>query len=167
MSDSGTINSIDPEQADRIKKLQENLRDLADGDASFNPSPLCPADLQEINLEDILAFESVGTGISLFEGMQIHGMDLPPPEKLNEIQSRRKVMEVLQALAELQIFLVGFDGMSSREFYRTLWEQTLWEGCYVRKRLPGAITLIDVSHKMMRSEMLQFLDALMKGSAVH
>jgi hypothetical protein len=92
---------------------------------------------------------------------------LPPPEKLNEIQSRRKVMEVLQALAELQIFLVGFDGMSSREFYRTLWEQTLWEGCYVRKRLPGAITLIDVSHKMLRSEMLQFLDALMKGSAVH
>lgn len=167
MAGSGIINKLDPEQAGRIKKLQEDLNSLCDGEAVFRASPACPADVQEADLEDILAFESVGKGISLFEGLQMHGLDLPSPEKLDELQSQRKVMEILNALVNLRIFLIGFDGMSGREFYRTLWDQTLWEGCYVRKRHPGAITLIDVSHKMMRSEIEQYLDSLMKEAAVH
>ena len=167
MAGSGINKRIDPEQAARIRKLQEDLNRLSDGEAVFRTSPACPSDVQEADLEDILAFESVGKGISLFEGLQMHGVDLPSPEKLDELQSQRKVMEVLNALADLRIFLIGFDGMSGREFYRTLWDQTLWEGCYVRKRHPGAITLIDVSHRMMRSEIEQYLDNLMKETAVH
>jgi len=56
--------------------------------------------------------------------------------------------------------------MSACELYSTLWNQTLWEGCYVRKRHPGAITLIDVSHKMLRSDMLQFLEDLRKPDCI-
>ena len=167
MAGPGISNKIDPKQADRIRKLQEDLNSLCGGEAVFKTSPALPADIQEASLEDILAFESVGTGISLFEGLQRHGMDLPPPEKLDELQSRRKALEVLNALADLQIFLVGFDQLSGRKLYRRLWSQTLWEGCYVKKRHPGAITIIDVSHKMSGSEIQQYLDNLMKQSAVH
>ena len=57
----------DPEQADRIKRLQENLKNIC-GRVFFGTSPDLPADVQEKDLEDVLAFEAVGKGISLFEG---------------------------------------------------------------------------------------------------
>jgi hypothetical protein len=167
MAGSGIFDGTDPEQADRIRKLQEDLNDLCGREAVFRMSPACPADVQESDLEDILAFESVGKGISLFEGLQMHGMDLPHPAKLDELQSQQKTMEVMKALADLRIFLIGFDKMSGIELYHRLWSQTLWEGCYVKKRHPGAITLIDVSHKMKRSEIRRYLDRLMKQAAVH
>ena len=167
MAGSGIFKRVDPKQAERIKKLQENLNELAGGEAVFKASAAIPADVQETDLEDILAFESVWKGISMFEGLQMHGLDLPPPEKLNEFQSRRKVLEVMNALAELRIFLIGFNGMNGRESYRTLWHQTLWEGCYVKKRLPGAVTIIDVSRKMKRSEIQRYLDKMMEKSTVH
>jgi hypothetical protein len=92
---------------------------------------------------------------------------LPAPEKLDDQQCALKAREVLYALARLRIFLFGFDDLTAREFYSTLWSQTLWEGCYVEKRNPGAITLIDVSHKMPRSEMLRYLEELKRAGAVH
>jgi hypothetical protein len=64
---------------DRTAELEAELRSLADGDAVFWTSQDCPAEVRESNLEDILAFESVGSGTSLFEGLQEHGVDLPQP----------------------------------------------------------------------------------------
>jgi hypothetical protein len=72
----------------------------------------------------------------------------------------------MHALADLRIFLVGYDHMTARELYSTLWNETLWEGCYVEKRHPGALTVIDVSHLMTHSEVLQFLQDLGQSSAV-
>jgi hypothetical protein len=154
-------------ESDRAKQLEEELTRLADGDAFFGTSKDCPADLHESNLEDILAFESVGSGTSLFLGLQEHGMDLPNPEELNEQQSTAKVHEVLHALLELQIILVGFASMPARKLYSTLWNETLWEGCYVKKRHPGAITVIDVSHRIPRSEMLKVLDEIARSDRIH
>jgi hypothetical protein len=154
-------------QNDRAAKLEEDLKILKDGDAVFWTSHDCPADLRESNLEDILAFESVESGTSLFDGLQEHGIDLPHPEKLDEQQSAGKITEVLLALEELQVFLIGFEGMSARQFYWTLWNQTLWEGCYVKKRNPGALTIIDVSHSIPRSEILRILEESVKAGSVH
>lgn len=164
--ESGSAGNADQERNGRIEKLKAELNDLAGGEAKFWASPDCPADVEEANLEDILEFESVGSGISLFEGLQLHGTDLPHPDKMNEFQSERKVMEVLYALEDLQIFLIGFDAMTGRELYSTLWHRTLWEGCYIRKRHPGAITLIDVSHKMSQSDLLQFLENFTKAETI-
>ncbi|MBZ5495756.1 MAG: hypothetical protein LAP85_05090 [Acidobacteriia bacterium] len=79
-------------------------------------------------MEDILAFESVGSGTSLFEGLQERGLDLPLPEKLDEQQSAEKATEVLHALACLRVYLIGFENMTAREFYSTLWNQNTQEG---------------------------------------
>jgi hypothetical protein len=154
-------------ESDRAQQLEEELTRLADGDAFFWASKDCPVDLRESNLEDILAFESVGSGTSLFLGLQEHGMDLPNPEELNEQQSVAKVQEVLHALLELQIILVGFDDMSARKLYSTLWNETLWEGCYVKKRHPGAMTVIDVSHRIPHSEILKALGEIARSSQTH
>jgi hypothetical protein len=155
------------EQSSRIMKLQDGIKNLADGEAVFQVSPDCPADTYESDLEDIRAFEAVGSGISLFVGLQMHGMNLPPPEQLDELQSMLKAKEVLDALADLRIFLMGFEEMTGQELYATLYNQTLWEGCYVKKRNPSAVTMIDVSRKMPQSKMMQFLGNLFKKNTVH
>jgi hypothetical protein len=160
-------NCADLEQACRIMKLQDEINNLSDGKAMFRVAPDCPADAYESDMEDIRAFEAVGSGISLFIGLQMHGMNLPPPEQLDKIQSAQKVKEVLEALEDLRIFLVGFEGMTACELYSTLYSQTLWEGCYIKKHNPGAVTVIDVSHKMQRSEIMQFLDNLSKRCSIH
>lgn len=164
---SGPNATTDPTPATRADELEEELKCLVDGEAVFWTSPGCPDQLREPYLEDILAFESIGSGTSLFVGLQENGMDLPPPEKLNEQQSAEKAMEVLHALAELRVFLIGFEDMTPGEFYSTLWKQTLWEGCYVKKRTPGAVTIIDVSHRCSQSELLGFLEGLQRPSSIH
>jgi len=164
---AGIEEEVRSDQAERIDKLRNELSLLSGSDSLCDVPPDCPPDMVEAGLQDIIAFESVESGVSLFEGLQRNGMDLPPPKKLNEKQSRRKVMEILKALVELRVFLIGFDGMDGRDLYATLWHQTLWEGCYVRRRCPEAITLIDVSHKMQRSEMRQYLDSLFSTGTIH
>jgi hypothetical protein len=153
--------------ADKAAMLEEEIRRLKEEDVMFWNARDCPADLKQIHLEDILAFESVGTGTSLFNGLIEHGMDLPSPETLDEEQSAKKVGEVLSALLELQIILAGFDHMSACECYRTLWNETLWEGCYVKKRLPGAFTIMDVSHSIPRSEIVKIMEEAARASSVH
>jgi hypothetical protein len=167
MSRSLKLGAINPEQRRRINKLQDTINDLSNGSSILKLSPNIPADIMESHLEDIVNFESVGSGTSLFEGLQQHGMKLPRPEELNEFLSSRKAMEIFRALDKLGVFLIGFEGMTARELYSILWNQTLWEGCYVKRLNPGSITLIDVSHKMKQSEIHQFLDDMMKPESIH
>lgn len=150
----------------RIHELEEELRHLTDGDAVFWSASHCPPEIHRAGLEDVLAFESVESGVSLFEGLQDHGIDLPRPETLDAPQSVEKIRQILVALAELQVYLIGFEHMSPRQFYWTLWNETLWEGCYVQKRFPGSSTIMDVSHSIPRSEILKHLDALTQSSSV-
>jgi len=150
----------DQEQADRCSGMEEELRRLADGNAAFRKPGTIPLDAWESHLKDVLAFESVGSGKSLFEGLEEHGVELPRPDKLDEDQSTEKVNEIMLALFPLQILLVGYEDMTAREFYSTLWNQILWEGCYLEKRNPDTVTIVDVSHRMSRSEILGILEKI-------
>ena len=156
--------SAEQARTDRIEELEGKLRELSDGE--YESAGNLPPEIRETYLEDVLSFESVGSGLSLFQGLEQHGVNLPPPEKLDEPQCIAKITEVLHALAGLRVFLVGFEQMSPREFYSTLFNETLWEGCYVEKRIPGAMTIIDVSHSMSRSEWRQFMEDLNKSQVV-
>ena len=157
----------DAKELMQIRKLEAELEHLGKGRAMFWTAPDCPPEIRRAGLEDVLAFENIGTGISLFEGLLTRGVELPRPGTLNERQSATKVEEVMNALLELQIILVGFEKMSARQLYATLWQQTLWEGCYIEKRLAGAVTILDVSHSIPQAEMLQCLDDVMKMCSVH
>jgi hypothetical protein len=151
----------------RIHELEEELRRLSDGNVAFRTVNGCPPELRRAGLEDALAFESIDSGISLFDGLQSHGLELPRPETLDEKQSAKKVEEVIFALLELHIVLIGFEGMSARKFYKTLWNETLWEGCYVPKQYPGSVTIIDVSRSIPKSEILRHLDEMMREHSIH
>jgi len=157
----------DQQNAPSVEEMEEQLKLMADGDFECWTSKDSPEDIRKSNMQDILDFESVGTGTSLFQGLQEHGIDLPRPETLNEKQSAAKVIEIVQALACLRIFLIGFEHMTPREAYATIWNETLWEGCYFEKRNPEACTLIDVSHCLPREDVLRFLKELAGSDSVH
>lgn len=151
----------------RCAELQDELKRLKEGDAYFEAAPNCPPELRESHLKDILAFESVESGTSLFDGLQEHGIDLPHPETLDEERSASKVEQVVGALLDLQIILVGYEHMSARQFYWTLWNQTLWEGCYVRRKTKESFTVIDVSHSIPKSDIMAILEEAIKAGSVH
>jgi len=156
----------DAERQVVIDGIEERLIEMADGDLSSWTSPAFPAPDRQTYLEDVLAFEAVGSGPSLFEGLEAHGVSLPRPENLDEKQSLDKLREIVEALASVRIFLIGFEHLTPCEFYTTLWNETLWEGCYVEKRHPGAMTLMDVSHSIPRSDIMQYLKDLQRESWV-
>ncbi len=156
----------DYHQNSRINELEEEIKRLAGGSAIISSSDDLPPDIRQSHLEDILKFESIGSGPSLFEGLQQHGMELPHPDKLDDSQTMNKIMEVMNALEELQVFLVGFNDMTPRQLYSTLWHETLWEGCYVKKRNPEAFTIIDVSHRTSQSEIQKFFRRIAKAVAL-
>ncbi|MBN2336993.1 MAG: hypothetical protein JXP48_00520 [Acidobacteria bacterium] len=151
---------------ERIRALEEALRQLSGGSAECWTAPDCPEDLRQAHLEDMLAFENVGVGLSLFEGLEMHGLRLPRPETLNEKQSRKKVFEIMQALLGLQVMLAGFEHLSGRKLYRTLYEDTLWDGCYVKKKRPELVTIIDMSRPPRRSEQRLRMIAMAKAKTV-
>jgi hypothetical protein len=151
----------------RIHELEEELRRLSDGNIAFRMVNGCPPEVRRAGLEDALAFESIESGISLFDGLQAHGLELPRPEALDERQSAKKAQEVVHSLLELHIVIIGYEGMSARKFYKTLWNETLWEGCYVPKKYPGSVTIIDVSRSIPKSEILRQLDEMMREHSIH
>jgi len=158
--------TTDQERQTICDGIEQRLTDLADGDMSSWTSPDFKAADRQTYLEDVLAFESVGSGPSLFEGLEAHGVNLPRPEDLDQRQSLDKLREIVEALANVRVFLIGFEHLTPSEFYATLWNETLWEGCYVEKRHPGAMTLMDVSHNIPRSEIMRYLRDLQRGSWV-
>jgi len=156
----------DQDRQAAISGIEQRLFDISDGEISSWTSGAGSAAERRTYLEDALAFEAVGSGPSLFEGLEAHGVELPRPEELAEQQSLDKLREIVEALAGVRVFLIGFEHMAPSEFYATLWHETLWEGCYVEKRHPGAMTLMDVSHSIPRSEIMQYLKELQRGGWV-
>lgn len=153
---------------EEVCRLETELNRLADGEAVFgSSSPELSAEEEQTFLEDVLAFESVDKGVSLFLGLQRRGLKLPRPEELNERKSAKKVMQILDALANLGILLVGFQDLTPREFYSKLYHETLWEGCYVEKRQEGALTVMDVSHSMTRGDVEALMMKFQQPATVH
>ena len=163
---SPTVTLKAENRSGRVKQLEAELNQMADGDASFWNREDCPSELRESHLEDVRAFESLSSGPSLFQGLEANGVDLPPPEKLNERQCAEKVVEILDALARVQVFVVGFEQWSPKQAYTKFWEETLWEGCYVEKKTPGGITMIDASHSLTRPDFERLVGDLMRTQFV-
>ncbi len=120
------------------------------------------------HLQDIIAFESVDQGPTLFEGLQERGVALDPPELLTDAQCAERSIQITNELAEVGVFLFGHEYMAPRDFYSTLWHHTLREGCYLKRRhSPASVVMIDVSRQIPREVMQSFLEFLQGGGSVH
>lgn len=121
---SDELDRIDQEI--RINELREAAREAAGGEMTEWESPDAPPEIVEQFWGNVLEYESAEE-TSHFEQLRRLGVELPPPEELDDDALTAKLWEVIHALAGINVFLSTTDHWSDRELYEHMWRDTLHE----------------------------------------
>lgn len=116
----------DIDQQEPIRDLQRRAEEFVGNELSFFESQNMSTELQEQFWERVVAFEEA-EWVTSFDQLVQGGMDLPPPEELDDSQLTAKLWEVIRGLAMLRMFLYSTDHLSDRELYEELWHEVLRE----------------------------------------
>jgi hypothetical protein len=123
----------DPDDLERvdqeihINELRRQAERIAGGEMFSYEDPDAPPDVVEQYSENVVAFETAPR-TTHFEQLTKAGIDLPPPETLDEQALSAKLWEVIHGLAGLRTFLSSTNHLSDRELYDLLWNDLLREG---------------------------------------
>lgn len=119
---------LDLERVDReirINRMEEELRDLSgDGMIMAEPSADCPPEVREKFLEHVLKFER-GEWTTHVDLLRRIGVELPPPDELDDAGVTAKLWEVIRGLERLRTFLYSTDHLDDRALYALLWGEAL------------------------------------------
>lgn len=133
------------EQEQRIRELKEQAEQAAEGDmlsVEFDV-PGAPAGIREEFWKNVLAWEKA-PWTSQFEQLRRQGIDLPPPDQLDDQSLSKKLWELVDALAKRNVFLGHTDHLSDRELYEHLYHETLLEATKDMPVEPNAFCTIDM-----------------------
>ncbi len=134
----------EPERRKRhIEELRERIDRLAGGKADIGRSATCPDEIHEKFLESVLAFEEAGQ-VTLFEELVRSGLQLPPPDQLDEQSLSSKLWEVIRGMAFLGAYLYNTNHLSDRELYDRLWTEVLREPTVLLPANAGFAEHIDI-----------------------
>jgi hypothetical protein len=130
--------SVDPLGLERIdREIRRNERaEQANAwdDSRFDPAEDLP-EMSDAILQDACDCQS-GPLTSCFAQLTERGVDLPPPDALDDTTLHAKLWEVIHALATFDTYLYHTDHLSDRELYAALWHETLHEA--MTERPPGS-----------------------------
>lgn len=115
-------------QEQRIEKLKDRLAELTDGEMTlleYDAGQSDPA-FTEQYLENVLAIEEAGWTVPA-ERLKEGGLELPPPDELDDEALSKKLREVIQAMALHNVYLTRTDHLNDRELYTELVEDVLQE----------------------------------------
>src|SRR5579871_1528825 len=127
-SDMAINNSNELDRAQRRSRRTKKTKD----DASIRREPTawteddCPTDLAAQFLGHFAALDQAPQ-TTHFEQLRRHGLDLPNPNSLDDVQVCEKVWEVIRKLAEMNVFVTSTNHLSDRELYERLWSDVLHE----------------------------------------
>lgn len=134
------------EQEQRIRELKEEAEKAAGGDMmslEFDV-PGAPPGIREKFWENVLAWEKA-PWTSQFEQLRKQGIDLPPPEELDDASVSKKLRELVEALASRNVFVGHTDHLSDRQLYEQLYHETLHEATKDVPLDPSAFCTIDMA----------------------
>jgi hypothetical protein len=115
------------DQEIRINKLKNEVHDLTNGEMVQESLPEdLPLDLQEQFWEHVANYEKAPLTTDA-EKLASNGVDLPPPEDLDDEEIKAKLWELIQRLAQMRTFLTNTDHLSDRQLYQQLWKESLRE----------------------------------------
>ncbi|WFB35239.1 hypothetical protein P3T73_13820 [Kiritimatiellota bacterium B12222] len=108
----------------RLAFLRKRLKDL--GECGFYNAPGMDPEMELAFLEQVYAIEAEPC-ITYAHQLISKGVELPPPNVLDDECLHLKVWEVIHALSELRVFLENTGHLSDRELYQKLWSDSLNE----------------------------------------
>src|SRR5712664_4217817 len=130
----------EPDQEKRIEKLRAELQKL--GDEISHESDL-PADMEEEFLKHILEFETAEQ-LTLMQWLENAGLEVPPPQQLDDEQLQAKLRELINRMASLGAYLHNTNHLSNRELYSYLHDEALQEPTVLFPENPSFVYGIDL-----------------------
>jgi hypothetical protein len=121
----------------RIEKMKRELEGLSGGSLASGAFGEVSPELEETFLERVLDFEKAGLDTN-FNRLVERGVEMVPPDELDDASLQAKLREVVHALATIHCFLYDTDHLSDRELYTWLWTDGLREETPNLSKLCGA-----------------------------
>jgi hypothetical protein len=112
-----SINEEEPNQELRIAKLRAELEKL--GGTMIDRVDSMPADMEEEFLRHVLEYETQEP-TSLLTWLANSGVEVPPPDQLDDQTLSVKLQEVIYGMAYVGAYLLHTNHLSDRELYEFL-----------------------------------------------
>jgi hypothetical protein len=112
-----SINEEEPNQELRIAKLRAELEKL--GGTMIERLDSMPADMEEEFLRHVLEYETAEP-VSLLTWLANSGVEVPPPDQLDDKTLSVKLQEVIYGMAYVGAYLLHTNHLSDHELYEFL-----------------------------------------------
>ena len=138
-------------QESRIQELKRQAEETSGGEmfaaemfaAEFDRADVPPAAREQFWAT--VRQYNTAAWTSEFEQLRKQGVNLPPPEQLDDAAVSQKLAEIAHAMSERNVFIEHTDHLSDRALYETLYHETLHEAKKdVPLVQPGAFSSIDL-----------------------
>ena len=131
----------EPDQEERIAKLRQELERLGGNALSLESMP---ADMEEEFLRQVLEYENAEP-TTLFRLLENSGLDIPPPDQLDDDTVTIKLKEIVERMATLGAYLLHTDHLTDRELYVYLFADGLREEAVLFPENPSYAYMIDLT----------------------
>jgi len=131
----------EPSQEERINKLRAELEKLGGSTSTLESMP---ADMEEEFLRHVLEYETAEQ-ISLLRLLENSGLEVPPPESLDDDVLKIKLKEIIDRMASVGSYLLHTNHLSNRDLYDYLYHEALREETVLFPENPSYAYMIDLT----------------------
>src|SRR5215470_15730299 len=131
----------EPSQEERINKLRAELEKLGGNTSTLESMP---ADMEEEFLRHVLEYETAEQ-ISLLRLLENSGLEVPPPESLDDDALKVKLKELIDRMASVGSYLLHTNHLSDRDLYDYLYHDALREETVLFPENPSYAYMIDIT----------------------
>jgi hypothetical protein len=131
----------EPSQEERINKLRAELEKIGGSTSTLESMP---ADMEEEFLRHVLEYETAEQ-ISLLRLLENSGLEVLPPESLDDDALKIKVKEMIDRMATLGAYLLHTNHLSDRDLYEYLYHEALREETVLFPENPSYAYMIDLT----------------------
>jgi hypothetical protein len=131
----------EPSQEERINKLRAELEKIGGSTSTLESMP---ADMEEEFLRHVLEYETAEQ-ISLLRLLENSGLEVLPPESLDDDALKIKLKEMIDRMATLGAYLLHTNHLSDRDLYEYLYHEALREETVLFPENPSYAYMIDLT----------------------
>lgn len=131
----------EPSQEERINKLRAELEKLGGSTSTLESMP---ADMEEEFLRHVLEYETAEQ-ISLLRLLENSGLEVLPPESLDDDTLKIKLREIIDRMASVGAYVLHTNHLSDRDLYDYLYHDALREETVLFPENPSYAYMIDLT----------------------